>query len=473
MDRMSPELWSQLPPEAQAIFLAMVAEIEALKRTVDDLRKEVADLKAQLGKTPRNSSKPPSSEHPHNKPDPPPKKKSGKKRGGQPGHPKHQRDLIPAEKCSQVVPLKPTACRECGSKLAGSDPSPLRHQVWEIPKIEPSVTEFQRHRLNCPCCGTTTCADLPEGVPEGQSGPRLIAVTALLMGLFRQSKRRTVMALEGLFSVPSSPGLTVKHQNIVTAALTPCYEKLKAALPKVDAANLDETGTKQARQKAWIWTAVTAKFTVFVVRLTRAAEVAKELLGEAFAGVITTDRYTGYHWHRQRQLCWAHLLRDFQGLVDAGGKRLGNELLDIGNELFQHWHRARDGTITRRTLRHNILRLSGRMYNALEAGQRCGHARTETLCNELFQRFDQLWMFSRRDSVAPTNNAAERALRHAVIWRKLSFGTQSASGSRFVETMLSVIETCRQNDRSAIDFVTSAVAARFAGKPAPSLLPGV
>ena len=374
-----------------------------------------------------------------------------------------------------MTPLHPTECRRCGTEPPGDDPNPLRHQVWEIPPIQPTITESQQHRLTCPCCGTSTCAALPAGVPEGQSGPCLIALSALLMAFFRLSKRRTALALESIFNVPSSVGLMVKHQTAATVALTPAYQELKAALPEALSVHVDETGTKESNQKTWIWTAVTATFTLFVVRLTRAAEVARELLGDEFSGVVITDRYAAYNRFQRRQLCWAHLLRDFQGLIDAGGEgeRIGALLLAIGKQVFHHWHRARDGTIGRRTMKANILALAGDMLEVLEEGRTCPHARTVTLCTSLLDRYDQMWTFVYHNDVAPTNNAAERSLRHAVIWRKLSFGTQSAGGSRFVETLLSGIETCRQQDRSVIDFVTETVEARFHGKPGPSLLAGV
>lgn len=452
------ELIARQPPEAQAIIRLLLARIE--------------ELEARIVKTPRNSSLPPSSQHPHERPAPDKKQKPKKKRGGQPGHPKHDRPLIPVEKCAQVVPLHPSNCRKCGTKLSGNDPEPWRHQVWEIPPIEPHVVEYQQHRLSCRRCGTTTCAELPAGVPTGQSGPRLTAVTGLLMACFRQSKRRAALALQTLFNIPCSAGLAVKQQDVVTEALAPCHAELAAVLPEATAASLDETGTKEGPNKAWIWTAVTTTFTVFLVRLTRGADVARELLGESFRGVITTDRYCGYHWHKKRQLCWAHLLRDFQGLIDRGGagKRIGTRLRDVARELFHHWHRARDGTITRETMRRNIRKLQWAVYEILEDGQRSRHAPTVALCNELFHRYDQLWTFLDHADVQPTNNAAERALRHAVIWRKLSFGTQSAGGSRFVETLLTIIETCRQQNRCVVDFVTTAVAARFANTPPPSLL---
>ena len=236
------DIIAQQPPEAQAIIRALVAEIVSLRGELDALRREFR------GKTPQNSSLPPSTQHPHAKPSQK-KPKSKKRRGGQPGHKKHERPLIPTDECDQVRSLKPTECRRCGEKLTGCDPDPLRHQVWELPPIEPHVTEYQRHRLRCSACGETTCALLPCGVPTGQAGPRLVALVALLMGCFRQSKRRTALFLEQVLNQPCSPGWVVKLQNQATAALRPVYEELAARLPDEKQLGIDETPTKEGPQK--------------------------------------------------------------------------------------------------------------------------------------------------------------------------------------------------------------------------------
>src|SRR5690606_7000174 len=133
--------------------------------------------------------------------------------------------LIPVERCDAMIPCQPTACRRCGEKLSGHDPEPWRHQVWEIPEIKPLVTAYQRHRLMCPCCGETTCGELPPGVPSGQAGPRLVALAALLMGCFKQSKRRVALFMGEVLNQPCSPGWVVKLQDQATAALTPAYEE--------------------------------------------------------------------------------------------------------------------------------------------------------------------------------------------------------------------------------------------------------
>lgn len=170
-----------------------------------------------------------------------PQPTSKKKRGGQPGHPKSERPFIPSGECDEVIPLWPTECRGCGGALTGCDAEPWRHQVWELPEIKPLVTESQRHRLVCAGCGKSTCAELPEGVPTGQTGPRLVAFVALLMVCFRLSKRRVSLFCETVLNVPLCPGTIIKHQNIATAATRPAYDTLVKKLPKQDHLNGDET----------------------------------------------------------------------------------------------------------------------------------------------------------------------------------------------------------------------------------------
>lgn len=458
------ELIARQPPEAQAIIrllLARLAELEALVGAAP--------------KTPRNSSLPPSSQHPHARPArAPDKSKTKRKRGGQPGHRKHERSLIPAEDCQAVVELKPCECRRCGTPLAGADSEPLRHQVWELPEIRPIVTEYRRHRLGCPRCGESTCAELPEGVPRGQSGPRLIAFAATLMAHFRQSKRRTALFLTSVMNIPCGAALTVKHQRIATEALQPAYDRLVAALPAQPHLNGDETPTKQGQSKAWLWTFVAGAFTVFAVRGSRAATTIGELLGEAFTGVMGCDRAKMY-WRCERlQWCWAHLKRDFQALVDHPDpqvKRLGDDLMRPTRELFRLWSRCRDGKISREELDREMAPVRYRVESLLLRGRFSGNPRLIGMCKELYEHRGWLWTFLEFEGVEPTNNAGERALRHAVIWRKLSFGTQSEHGSRFVETLLTVIETCRQQDRNVLEFVTQAVTAHFRRQECPSLFP--
>jgi transposase len=463
------EIIARQPPEAQAIIRLLLAEIAEMEARIEELERQAK------GKTPQNSSLPPSTQHPHARPQPP-KRKSKKKRGGQPGHEKHERPLIPTEQCDEVHPLRPTECRRCGEKLSGSDPEPLRHQVWEVPEIKPIVTEYQRHRLTCLCCGETTCAELPVGVPQGQSGPRLMALVALLMAFYRQSKRRTAEFLSTLLGQPCSASLTVKIQNQVTAAVRPSFEALAAQLPVQEQLSIDETGTKEENGKAWLWTFVARLFAVFAVRATREATALGAFLGETFRGIVTCDRAKMYWYLGRLQWCWAHLKRDFQAMIDSGesrAKHLGWRLRRATCELFEHWADYRAGKISRAALLHRMGPVRRKVEGLLLRGTQSGNGDVRGTCRELYQHRQWLWTFLRHEGVEPTNNAGERSLRHAVIWRKLSFGTQSASGSRFVETMLTVIETCRQQGRNVFSFLTAAVEAHLAHQSAPSLLPAV
>src|SRR5476651_1675783 len=216
-----PDVLAALPP-------AVVALIQWQAEQIARLTARVAELEAKLGKDSTNSSKPPSTTHPHAKP-PSSKPKSGRKRGGQPGHDKHERALIPTEDCQDIVPCVPTACRRCGKKLTGVHSEPIRHQVWELPEIKPIVTEYQQHRLAC-SCGCSTCGELPRGVPTGQAGPQLIVFTALPMACFRQSKRRAALFLNMILNQPASAGWMVLLQNRAAEAVKPAYDELAQQL---------------------------------------------------------------------------------------------------------------------------------------------------------------------------------------------------------------------------------------------------
>jgi transposase len=460
-----PDVWAALPP-------AVVALLKWQAEQIARLTARVAALEAQLGKDSTNSSKPPSTTHPHAKP-PRARSKSRRSPGGQPGHAKHERDLVPTEQCQAMVPCLPTACRRCGRPLTGTDPEPLRHHVWELPEIEPLITEYQQHRLVC-SCGCSTCGPLPHGVPTGQAGPRLIAFAGLLMACFRQSKRRAAQFLSMILHQPASPGWMVALQNRVAQAVQPAYDELAQQLPSQPVLLIDESPTKQGRLKAWVWTFVAATYTFFACRTSRAAEVPLQLLGQCYAGVINCDRARMYWAFGRLQWCWAHLKRDFQALIDSPctiRKRLGHDLMRPTKELFALWQKVRDGTMSRREFRRQMEPIRARVEGYLLRGY--FDARVSGFCKELLEHSERLWTFVEVPGVEPTNNGAEQALRHAAIWRKLSFGTQSAGGSRFVERLLTVIETCRRQRRNVFQWLVEAVQADLNGQSTPSLLPAL
>lgn len=451
---------------------AVRAFVEALFLRIDELTAKVDRLERELGKRDKFSRL-------ESPPDPPASSISGtsrKKRGGQPGHKRAERELVPVENCREVIPCLPTICRSCGTKLRGIDEAPLRHQVTDIPEIKPFIIEYQRHRLTCECCQVTTCGSLPEGVPTGMTGTRLVSLATMLMVLFRQSKRRVSLFCETALGVKVSPGLVIKWQQLATVATRPAYDELVQKLPKEKSVNVDETPTKEANSNAWIWTAVTKSYTVFAVRLTKARCVITELLGPAYRGVVTSDRAKMYDCFERHQWCWAHLKRDFEALAQSthrGARRIGEKLGELTRQLFYNWHQARDGTIGRGTFLKHHHRLYAEFHDALDEGTRSGDRGCAALCSNLFEGFENLWRFARAKNftIEPTNNAAERALRHPVIWKQLSFGTQSDAGSRFVETLLSAVETCRQQCRDVLQFLHESLNAKLNNIAAPSLLP--
>ena len=466
---------SEIPPELLAEMTPAVRVfVESLLIQMSDMQAEIDELKTQVKRlTPQNSSVPPSTQHPHARPIPKPKPKSKKKRGGQKGHRRVVRELVPVERCEEVVPLHPETCRRCGDGLTGTDPEPIRHQVWELPEIEPLIIEYQRHRLTCNGCGTTTCAALPAGVPTGQFGARLLAFTGLLMGHFRQSKRRAALFLSDLLNMPCCAAATVKMQNRVSEALAQPYENLKAQLANESQLFMDESPTKQANQKAWLWTAVASTFAVFAIFASRAATALPKLLGDKFSGIINCDRAKMYWRAKRLQWCWAHLKRDFQSLIDHHDhqvKRLGFDLRRPVEIMFILWHRYKSGSISWETFQSDMQPIRHEVNGLLLRGVFSGNKRLTGMCRELYNHREWLWTFVAFQGIEPTNNTAERALRPAVIYRKLSFGTQSEAGSRFIERMLTVSETCRLQKRSVFQWLIAAVEASLYNRPAPSLI---
>ena len=457
-----PDLPDNLPPQ-------VVAYIRVLEATIAELVVKVAELEARLNQNSTNSSKPPSSDAPHVKPAPP-KPPSGKRRGGQPGHPKAERTLLPPD---EIRPLKPDTCRDCAHPLTGDDPHPFVHQVHEIPVIKPHVIEYRCHRLRCPHCGTATVAPVPPEATTGY-GPRAQAVAAMLTGSCRLGKRGVSRLFDDLFGLPLSPAMVCKLQHQTAAALRPVAEEA-LIYTRGQPANVDETGWKEGRTQAWLWAAVTTLVVAFLIRKTRGRSAFDDLRGGS-AQVHTTDRYPVYtHLPKhKRQVCWAHLRRDFQAMIDrdGAGKAIGVALLGCADRLFEHWYRVRDGTLSRATFRSVYVReLRRQVRTHLERGVACGVVKTAGTCRELLAVEASLWTFARVGGVEPTNNAAEREVRHAVCWRKTRFGTAGEKGSRFVERILTVVASCRRQGRNVLEFLTHAVTAHRTGEKAPTLLP--
>jgi transposase len=456
-----------------------IKELEAIvclhQATIGALERRVQELEAQLAKYSGNSSRPPSSDPP-GAPPPAPPKRTGRTRGGQPGHDKQSRALVPPEQVTRTEVIKPQACRRCGGALEGDDPDPYRHQVIEVPKAAASVAEYQLHALDCPRCGISTRATLPAGVPSGNFGPRLQAIVAVCSGAYRMSKRGIEELVEDFFGVPISLGSVANLEQATSEAIKEPIQEIARAIHEAPVVHADETGWFERGKRAWLWVAITAHLALFLVRRGRGAQVAKELLGAAFAGILVSDRWSAYTWVdvARRQLCWAHLLRQFRGFKDYGpeASAIGRPLELLTEAMFHAWHRVRDGTMTRAKFQKLMTRLKKYVLLHLRDGLSCPVQRVAGRCREILTLEPALWTFVYVEGVEPTNNAAEHGVRHGVMWRKTSFGTDSPSGSRFVERILTVVTTLRLQGRNVLDYVTEACEAALQGRSPPSLLPG-
>lgn len=466
-------VWQTLPPTAQAVVVALAA-------TNTRLEARVRELEAQLGQNSSNSSRPPSSDPPTAPRRPQaPREQSGRTRGGQPGHKAHHRALALPERVDHVVDHWPAACGGCAASLSPVssrvDAEYVPHQVTEVPPVRAHVTEHRLHRLACPVCGTTTRASLPPEVPRGAFGPRLQGTVAVLTGRYRLSRREVTDVCETLLDVPIALGSVDKLCQVTADALAGPVAAATALLPQMRVGNADETPWRQAGKRGWLWTVVTPAVTVFQVAKSRSSAIIKGLLGEDFTGVLVSDRYSAYSWLpiASRQVCWAHLRRDFQALVDRGGVAtpIGTRALTLTRDLFHTWHQFRDGTMDRAGLEQVLAPVQDGFESLLDDGQRSPDPKVASLCRALDRLWPALWTFVDEAGVEPTNNAAERALRPAVLWRKGSFGTQSESGARFVERLLTVIATCKQHGRSVLDYLVAVCTATRLGQPVPPLIP--
>jgi transposase len=448
-----------------------------LRRDNAELRARVEELEEKLRSDSSNSSKPPSSDPPWA--DPKRQKrtrdKGKRKPGGQPGHEGNTRDLLPPDQVDEFVECHPPEYCSCGGQVACDDEDPQRLQNLELPESKAYVTEFLIFCGFCERCGRLHLGKLPSGAPAGVLGPRAMAVVAILSGKYHLSKRQVEEVLQDLLGIQVSLGTVSNTEARVSAALEQPVEEAKAFVREQAVVYADETGHKVAGKKAWMWTAVTAAVSVFLIRFSRGARAAKELLGATFGGVLVSDRWGAYNWvdATRRQLCWSHLIRDLVKIEARGGRsaEIASAILDYVKEMFVLWHTFQEGKRQRRWLQRQMKVIREEVENLLEQGTVCGHAKTQKTCQRILKLKNALWTYVDVPSVEPTNNSAERTIRPYVLWRKVSFGTQSERGNLFVERMMTVSATCRQQNRNVLEYVTAAVRAYLRGEAVPSLLP--
>jgi len=463
--------FSQPPPQPETL--------EEYRKLVEALWEHCQHQEEKQNTNSANSSKPPSTDiaAPPNKKRKRRQKKgnSNRKIGAQPGHEGKAREPLSSEQVdSTVVCLPPKVCK-CGCEIVSKPASFKRHQVFELPQIKPIVTEYQQVFGMCSGCGNHYFGDLPSGVPNIMLGPRAIATVGTLSGEYRMSKRLKVKLFSDFFSIPLSVGTISKAEKTVSAALEKPVDEAHEYVKTQDSVHCDETSHKRKGGKMWVWVGIAALVAVFMIRTKRDTLSAQALLGENFHGIVISDRYSAYNWLEitRRQLCWAHLLRDFTKISERSGKpgQIGEQLLACSKRLFRLWHMTRDGVLSRPQFSKSTEPIIALTEQLLEQGAACDESKTANTCKKLLKQKAALWTFIEVEGVEPTNNLAEQTIRFYVMWRKLSYGTQSECGDRFVERVLTTTATCRLQERDSLEYMTAAVSAYLKGEAAPSLLP--
>jgi transposase len=474
MDRAQAEAILDGDRETAITLLMRLDElIEANRR----LEARVADLERQLNRTSRNSSLPPSLDPP-SAPPRPQKPQSGRSPGGQPGHEGKNRTVFPLGEVDEIVDHWPERCHACARPFTENErvdaATPQRHQVSELPSIAVTVTEHRLHRLRCPQCATETRAELPSDVPRGASGPRLQAAVVTLAIRNRVSRRDTAELLRELFGAELSTGTIDTIVQGAGGALEEPHARLCDHVRSAPAVNIDETGWRTAGGRRTLWGVLTGQEALFRIAPDRHQREAEALLGPDFSGVACSDRWWAYDYldPERRQLCWAHLIRDFTAHSEGLGaqKQFGLAGLEIAERMFQVWDEfRRDGDRARLLKRIGPLKEELRALLTQAALKIAKTKRYRIFAGNLLKRWPALWTFTLVPGVEPTNNHAERGLRGAVIYRKLSLGSQSNQGERTIERLLSASVTCRLQRRSLFLYLTDVLSAKIRGDPIPLL----
>lgn len=465
------------PEAAVELILQLVATVERLTARVEELERKIALLTRDSS----NSSKPPSSDGPATKPRPrPPMKSRKRKPGGQPGHKGSKRALIPTEAANEVIPVFPEACDHCGVVLT---PEPVpgqptgkywRHQVIDIPDPKPEVTEYHLHCIRC-SCGAENWAKIPQTARSG-FGPRLTAFLAHLTGLHRVTRRGCQEIAKTIFGIDICPGSVCKLHQEVSESLAPAHEKARQALPEQPVLNIDETGWKKQAEGRWLWVVVTPIVAFFHVAASRGAKVLKEILGDEYKGVLCSDMYSAYKafHHGVRQFCWAHIIRAIKGLKHAcrspDAVKFSKWMLSETGRMFALWHAFKDGHLDRETLVRKSVPIRSRMSKRLQLYRTSSDPDVAKAAKSLLKHWHGLFTFLQYEGVEPTNNAAERAIRPAVQWRKICFGNQSDEGEFLTARLLTAERSCILQGRNAFQFLVESVVAHRRGLPGPALI---
>lgn len=461
--------------ELRAALATEQARSAQLEARVAQLEKDLAKALELLGRNSGNSNNPPSS-------DPPSSKKSKKKRlknprrGGQKGHTGSHRELLPPEQVSEVVDLFPSECSSCWKSLPQvPDEFPRRHQQTDLKPLAAQTTEWRRHAVVCPDCGYRTRAKYDADViPRLSFGPRLMAVVALLTGVYHLSRRQTVRLLRELLGVGMSLGSVSAIENRVSDAVEPAVDEAMDSARGAAVKHADGTTWLRSGSLLSLWVVATTAVTVFkVLPNGQKATLRDELFGRV-RGILVSDRATALKFWamERRQTCWAHLVRKFVSYSERAGPagKLGAELLEYTSLLFAYWSQFRKGQLSRETLVERMAPVRLQLEAVLERLVSAEVLGVSGSCADILAHREALWTFVERSGVEPTNNHAERELRGLVMWRRRSFGSQSERGTHFAARMMTVAHTARKQGLEILEFLEACCAPRCVGAAAPSLL---
>lgn len=456
-------------------------EVKVLKKLVgllqkenEQLRLENAHLKERLGLNSKNSSLAPSSTFGKKGLKP---LKSKKKRGGQTGHKGMSRSLLPESEMSEITQVFAEDSCACGRRMTFSEP--VRHQYYEMPKLSLELIEVQLYHSAC-TCGRQNKAKRPDEILPGILGPRLLSWCNVLTTQYHVSRKKVCDLLAESFDLKISPSTLSHQEQYLSEALKYPVLQLQEWLKNQKTLYVDETSWKESSDKHWVWTASTPQGSVFHIDSSRNQKAFQSLVGHYYEGIVCSDRFRVYETldTTKRAVCWAHLVRDFQRIQERAGpsSAIGEALLKQSKRLFECWSNFREGKLDHSQLIAKMEPVKRAVLKALKKGARLKgepkspEQKTAGTCGEILKVEKALWTFLSHD-VEPTNNRAERALRKIVLNRKIQYGSQSERGSRFVERVYSVLETCQQQGRSAWRFCEEALRAHFSSLQYPSLIP--
>lgn len=449
------------------------ARASAAEARVAVLEKENAELRARLGKNSSNSHKPPSSDSPFKAK---PKGKPGERKvGGQPGHKGTTRAALPPEKVTDWRFVRPSNC-VCGASLVGVAAIPActwTRQVVEVPQIAPQVIEYTFETVCCPDCRREVRPEVPPGATTC-TGPNLTALAATLVGEYHLSRDAAATLLGTVLGVPVSAATVQDCCMQVSAALETSTADVDSSLPSSSVVHMDETSWKVKKKLHWLWIAVGDRVTSFAVHARRGKQQLDVWFPEAFNGVVVCDRWRPYERFARRQLCWSHLERDLQAIIDGAGDGTlhATRALAGADGMFDTWWKHKDGDISRGDLRRDTEAYRGDFRAFCMAGKaQNSDRRWRALGTDLLRQWEAVFLFLDVEGVEPTNNTAERGLRSGVIWRRTTQGTRTEAGTTFVQRIMTAHANCKRQGRLVLRFLADTLLAHRQGVTPPSLLP--